>query len=135
MTATPTYLADRYPPKTLARARRAMRCAPFSRSLYEELQERGVPLATIAGVAGVSRGFTTTAIAELPAEDELLWLSMVGILRREVDGQGITDSFRLTPLGRILLTEWREQGAGWVSPVSGVDRLRNGARRWLRSPF
>jgi len=135
MTAIPTYLADRYPPKTLARARRAMRCAPFSQKLYQELQERGVPLATIAGSAGVSQGFTTGAIAELVAEDELLWLSVVGILRREVDGQGITDSFRLTPLGRILLAEWCELGVGWCDQVSLVDRLRNWARRWVRSPF
>jgi hypothetical protein len=135
MTATPTYTADRYTPKTLARARRAMRCAPFSLRLYEELQERGVPLATIAGRAGVSNGFTGGAIAELAAEDELIWLSVVGILRREVDGQGITDSFRLTPLGRILLGEWREVGAGWCGRVSLGDRLRNWLRRWVRSPY
>jgi hypothetical protein len=135
MIATSTYTADRYTPKTLARARRAMRCAPFSLRLYEELQERGVPLATIAGHAGVNNGFTQVAIAELPAEDELLWLSVVGILRREVDGQGITDSFRLTPLGRILVAEWREVGALWVSRLSWIDRLRNWARRWLRLPY
>jgi hypothetical protein len=52
-----------------------------------------------------------------------------------VDGQGITDSFRLTPLGRILLAEWREVGAGWCGRVSLGNRLRNWARRWVRSPF
>jgi len=135
MTATPTYTADRYTPKTLARARRALRCAPFSLALYEELQERGVPLAAIAGRAGVDNGYASRAIAELPAEDELLWLSVVGILRREVDGQGITDSFRLTPLGRILVAEWREIGRSWADRLSFLDRLRNWARRWLRVPY
>lgn len=32
-----------------------------------------------------------------------MWLIQVGVLRREVDGQGITDSYRLAPLGRQLL--------------------------------
>ena len=38
-------------------------------------------------------------------EKTFLWLIKVGILRREVDGQGLTSKIRLTPLGRKLLEE------------------------------
>ncbi len=31
------------------------------------------------------------------------WLITIGVLRREVDGQGLTSKVRLTPLGRQLL--------------------------------
>ena len=36
-------------------------------------------------------------------EDDFLWLIKIGVLRREVDGQGLTSKVRLTPLGRIVL--------------------------------
>ncbi len=33
-------------------------------------------------------------------ESEFMWLIKIGILRREVDGQGLTSKVRITPLGR-----------------------------------
>ena len=39
-------------------------------------------------------------------EDDLIWLIQVGVLRREVDGQGLTERVRLTPMGRKLLDHW-----------------------------
>jgi hypothetical protein len=62
-----------------------------------------------------------------------MWLIQVGILRREVDGQGITDSFRLTPLGRQLVEQWANQGGTLPAP-SFLDRLYNALSRWLRLP-
>ena len=63
-------------------------------------------------------------------EDHLLWLISVGVLRREVDGQGLTSRFRLTPLGRQLLDadpSLLNNGAG------PIDQLRNAMRRaWPR---
>jgi hypothetical protein len=58
----------------------------------------------------------------------------VGVLRREVDGQGITDSFRLTPLGRQLVEKWQPQG-DILPPPTLLDRLYNALSRWLRLPF
>jgi hypothetical protein len=55
-------------------------------------------------------------------------------LRREVDGQGITDSFRLTPLGRQLVEKWENQG-GLLPPPTLLERLYNALSRWLRLPF
>ncbi|MEO0934700.1 MAG: Npun_F0494 family protein, partial [Cyanobacteria bacterium J06641_2] len=68
----------------------------------------------------------------LTADNALVWLIEVGLLRREVDGQGITDSFRLTPLGRQLTESFR--GKIWSSPTI-ADRLLNALTRIFRLPF
>jgi hypothetical protein len=37
------------------------------------------------------------------AEAHFRWLIRLGVLRREVDGQGLTERVRLTPMGRRIL--------------------------------
>lgn len=91
-----------YSPQTLARALRAVQCSPFLPQLFLDLQQQRVALGEISGSNGVTRGYTKQALPELVVENSLMWLMQVGLLRREVDGQGLTDSFRLTPLGRQL---------------------------------
>ena len=54
----------------------------------------------------------------------------MGVLRREVDGQGLTSRFRLTPLGRDLLDGHQ---AELLKPAGWNDRLRQVLRR--RWPF
>jgi hypothetical protein len=56
----------------------------------------------------------------------------VGVLRREVDGQGITDSFRLTPLGHQLIVKLKDQK---LPNPSLSDRYNDFMTRWLRLPF
>ncbi len=122
-----------YPRQTVERAVRAVRCAPFQMSLFMTMRWQSVDLRAIAGSPGVQHGYTRRFLAELVAENELLWLIQVGLLRREVDGQGLTDSFRLTPLGHQLVELWQSSGAGWRGP-SWRDRLYNFLSRWLRLP-
>jgi hypothetical protein len=124
----------RYPASTVKRAERAMRCLPFQLSLFEAMRSQSVPLGAITGQAGVERHYTRNPMSELAVENGLMWLIQVGILRREVDGQGITDRFRLTPLGRQLVEKWEQQG-GTLPPPSLLDRLYNAMSRWLRLPF
>ncbi len=119
--------------RALARARSALGCLPFCLQLFVEMRDRSVPLPKIAGGAGLERGYTTRALAELVAEDHLMWLINVGLLRREVDGQGLTDSFRLTPLGREIVAAWEATGA--LPQPSPWQRYRNWADRRLRLPF
>jgi hypothetical protein len=69
-----------------------------------------IPLKDFVGEVGQQKGFTQRNVRLLEVEDELLWLIRVGVLRREVDGQGITNSFRLTPMG-IRIGE--EMGFSW----------------------
>lgn len=136
MTATPNSRPSiRYPDRTIARADRAMRCAPLQLHLFRLMVHQSVGLPAIAGDLGVQNRYTNQPLSELRAESELLWLIQVGLLRREVDGQGLTDSFRVTPLGRQLVSQWdavegkRQYQPGWL------DRLYNALARWLRFPF
>lgn len=39
------------------------------------------------------------------AEAHFRWLIRLGVLRREVDGQGLTERVRLTPMGRRILED------------------------------
>lgn len=123
-----------YPARTQERAARAMRCAPFRLQLFAAMDKQGVELRAIAGESGVKHRYTRYLLSELAAESSLLWLIQVGILRREVDGQGITDCFRLTPLGHQLTEKWQQQGSSWATP-QWLDRWRNALAQWLRLPF
>jgi hypothetical protein len=97
------------------------------------MMQQSVSLMAIAGQAGLTHGYTQTPLSELLAEAELLWLIQVGLLRREVDGQGLTDSFRVTPLGRQLVQR-HEQGSVRLTPTLG-DRLHHAWNRWFRLPI
>jgi len=67
------------------------------------MRQQSVPLRAIAGKTGMHHGYTRRLLTEQTAEDALLWLIQVGLLRREVDGQGITDSrLRITHLPHTL---------------------------------
>ena len=95
---------------------------------------KSVALNSIAGSSGAEHQWTRHQLSELAVENALLWLIQAGVLRREVDGQGITDSFRLTPLGRQLVEKWEEKGSSF-SRASLGDRLANTLNRWLRLPI
>lgn len=122
-----------YPSQTIQRAERAVRCAPFQLNLFVTMQWQGVSVQTMSGQAGLQNRYTRKLLSELAAETELLWLIQVGVLRREVDGQGLTDSFRLTPLGRQLVDKWQGQG-NLKFTASWLDHLYNAFSRWLRLP-
>lgn len=135
MTALPQSPSGmRYSQRTILRADRAVRCAPFKLALYFSMIDHSVDLSSIAGAAGVQRGYTRSPLIELRAENELLWLMQVGLLRREVDGQGLTNSFRITPLGRQLVQQW-QQGEGREFSAKWRDHLYNALSRWLRLPI
>ena len=107
-----------------------MRCLPFSDHLYRDLQAQGLDANTLwNNRERYGRGKRWHHSSEA-LEDDLRWLITVGVLRREVDGQGLTSRFRLTPLGRDLL-EGRQ--AELLQPPAWNDRLRQALRR--RWPF
>jgi len=123
-----------YPDQTVARAERAMLCAPFVLNLYSTMVLQSVSLNAIARESGVTNHYTRQPLPELAVESGLLWLIQVGLLRREVDGQGLTDSFRVTPLGRQLVQKWQTSGKPIPSPTLR-DRLYNASNRWLKLPI
>ncbi|MDJ0598266.1 MAG: hypothetical protein QNJ37_05445 [Crocosphaera sp.] len=123
-----------YTDRTLTRAERALCCAPFQLTLFAAMKAKSVPLPYIAGQTGVNEGYTIQSLSEQRVERELMWLIQVGLLRREVDGQGITDSFRLTPLGRQIVAKWNSQ-KGHLPQPSWWERLINRFIRWFSLPF
>lgn len=108
-----------------------MRCAPFQFQLFKTMVWQSVPLMAIAKAAGVQNQYTQKFLSEFAVESELLWLIRVGVLRREVDGQGLTDSFRVTPLGRQLVEQWQQGLLAELSAPSLSDRFYNALSRWL----
>ncbi|MDR7994217.1 MULTISPECIES: Npun_F0494 family protein [unclassified Thermosynechococcus] len=119
-------MAIAYSRKVLERGDRALRCSPFLPLLFQTMQQRSVALLEIVGEAGLQSGFTRSPLPALLAEAELDWLIRVGLLRREVDGQGLTDRYRLTPLGQQLIQRYRQPT--WAA--SWGDRWRNQLSRW-----
>jgi hypothetical protein len=123
-----------YSTQTQQRGQRALSCCPFQLALWVAMKDNSVPLPNMAGATGVQQGYTQKSLSEQRVEKELLWLISVGILRREVDGQGITDSFRLTPLGRQLTAQWENNGQNLPAP-SWWERLLNTLTRWFSLPL
>ncbi|NEP87434.1 MULTISPECIES: Npun_F0494 family protein [Okeania] len=122
-----------YPTNTEKRAEIALSCSPFNISLFVTMSDRSVELKSIASEIGFKNAYTRSLISELAAENYLMWLIQVGVLRREVDGQGITDGFRLTPLGHKLVKKYSPKGS-WSQP-SVSDRFYNLINRWFRLPI
>ncbi|WP_319423317.1 Npun_F0494 family protein [Pleurocapsa sp. FMAR1] len=120
-----------YAPRIINRAKRALSCSPFCLKLFKEMRNQSVPIQQIAGETGIKLGYATQAFSEPKTEAKLVWLISVGLLRREVDGQGLTDSFRLTPLGRKIVTQW-EQEQNQIPPASLIDPVFNWLNRWLK---
>ena len=120
-----------YSSKTLKRAERALCCTSFKLSLFVAMRKNSVPLSKIARYTGVKEKYTQKFLSEQRTERDLMWLITVGILRREVDGQGITDSFRLTPLGQTVIAKWESKGRQLSQP-SWWDRIVNNSTRWFR---
>lgn len=133
MTPTTPNPVFRHSQKTLDRAARAVRCAPFRLKLYALMLDQSVALSALIGIPGTRNQLTKRMLSELSADGEMLWLIQVGLLRREVDGQGLTDRFRLTPLGRQLVSQW--QSVGGFGKANLRDRILNTLNRWLRLPI
>ncbi|KZL49677.1 MULTISPECIES: Npun_F0494 family protein [Cyanophyceae] len=121
-----------YTRSTEERAKRSLVCSPFKIVLFETMRQQSVALGAIAMENGLKHGYTKRPLSELVCDNALGWLIQVGVLRREVDGQGITDGFRLTPLGHQLVEQF--QGENFPNP-SWSDRLYNSVIYWFRLPF
>ena len=111
--------------QAIQRARQAVRCLPFRLAFYQEL-EQGALSSTQLAARSDWRRISRRRLSANRTEDHLIWLIQLGVLRREVDGQGLTERVRLTPMGRELLAQW----PGEIPTPSGLDRLLHGLRRW-----
>ncbi|MFQ4135932.1 Npun_F0494 family protein [Nodosilinea sp. PGN35] len=126
-------IALRYPRRSLKRAERAFRCSPFRRELLGDMRSQSVSMRQVCGRGGLKSGYSRRLLPELKAETEMMWLIAVGLLRREVDGQGLTDSFRLTPMGRQVFDALAPLTPAQYRPTLS-DHLYNAWCRWVRWP-
>ena len=102
-----------------------MRCLPFAEAVYRDLQEQGLDAGQLLNNPRLYQRKGSWYRSSDSLENDLRWLICVGVLRREVDGQGLTSRFRLTPLGRQLLDETTDL---LLLPVSWGEWLQ----QWLR---
>jgi hypothetical protein len=87
------------------RATRAVKCLPFKMKFYKTVS------ATAMSGKELCEGenwedFVYAPFGKERAEAHFRWMIKCGILRREVDGQGLTDRVRLTPLGSEVINQW-----------------------------
>jgi hypothetical protein len=122
--------AFQYSDRIVRRAEIALFCSPFKLSLFAAMRNQSVPVLTIASQTGLQENYLKKLIPESRAESELVWLINVGILRREVDGQGLTDSFRLTPLGRQIVNKWENKTDSFPNPTL-LEKIINTLNRWF----
>ena len=109
--------------RALQRARQAVRCLPFRLVFYTTLDQEALSSTQIAAQQDLQR-FTRRTLRANHIEDLLIWLIQLGVLRREVDGQGLTERVRLTPMGRDTIAGWSDA----IPAASALSQLKH----WLR---
>jgi hypothetical protein len=123
-TASPTPQVSAGEQRALQRAAGALRCLPFRRAFYEEVDGKAISAQELCSRSDWSALVFAPFGAER-AEDHFHWLIRLGVLRREVDGQGLTERVRLTPMGRALLRTW----PGEVPRAGLRERIQANFRR------
>jgi hypothetical protein len=108
----------------LRRATNSLRCLPFRRAFYEEVSEQPISSGELCRREDWAR-LVFAPFGTERAEAHFRWLIRLGVLRREVDGQGLTERVRLTPMGREVLARW----PGEIPRAGLRERIHENFRR------
>ena len=90
--------------KIFRRAKEGIRNCPFNFFFFQSLQECSLSANNV--FLNKSKYLNQEFMfinSSLFIENEFLKLIRIGVLRREVDGQGLTSKVRITPIGRQVL--------------------------------
>ena len=90
--------------KIFRRAKKGIRNCPFNLLLFQSLQKESLSAQDV--FENKSKYFRQEFMlinSSLFIENEFLKLIKIGVLRREVDGQGLTSKVRITPIGRQVI--------------------------------
>ena len=90
--------------KIFRRAKKGIRNCPFNLFLFQSLLEGSLSAQDV--FMNKSKYLNQEFMfinSSLFIENEFLKLIKIGVLRREVDGQGLTSKVRITPIGRQVL--------------------------------
>ena len=90
--------------KIFKRAIKGIRSSPFNLFLFQSLLEQSLSAEKVFlnKTKYLDQEFMFIH-SSLFIENEFLRLIKIGVLRREVDGQGLTSKVRITPIGRQVL--------------------------------
>ena len=90
--------------KIFRRAKKGIKNCPFNLFLFQSLQKGSLSAENvfINKSKYLNQEFMFIS-SSLFIENEFLRLIKIGVLRREVDGQGLTEKVRITPIGRQVL--------------------------------
>ena len=90
--------------KIFKRAKQGIRNCPFNFFLFQSLQEGSLSAEDVfLNKSNYLKQDYMFINSSLLIENEFLKLIRIGVLRREVDGQGLTSKVRITPIGRQVL--------------------------------
>ncbi len=90
--------------KIFRRAKQGIKNCPFNSFLFQSLKEGSLSAQNV--FQNKSKYLNKEFIfinSSIFIENEFLKLIKIGVLRREVDGQGLTAKVRITPIGRQVL--------------------------------
>jgi len=116
--------ASEVDPIALHRAERSVRCLPFRRAFYVHVAQQPISSRELCQ-RDDGRTLVFVGFGPERCDDHFRWLIRLGVLRREVDGQGLNERVRLTPLGRRLL----ERLPGEIPRAGLRERLHEHLRR------
>ena len=104
--------------KIFRRAKKGMRNSPFKFFLFESLQRGSLSAQNVFENKSkyLNKEFMFVN-SSLFIENEFLNLIKIGVLRREVDGQGLTAKVRITPIGRQILESHANLFTKKISPI------------------
>ena len=85
------------------RAMRSITCLPFKKFFYEQVDHLSMSAEELCSKQDWEQ-YVFVSFSKERADEHFNWMIRLGILRREVDGQGLTSRIRLTPLGRKVIT-------------------------------
>ena len=90
--------------KIFRRAKKGIRNCPFNLFLFQSLKKESLSAQDVFENKSkyLSQEFMFIN-SSLFIENEFLKLIKIGVLRREVDGQGLTSKVRITPTGREVI--------------------------------
>ena len=95
--------------KIFKRAKKGIKNCPFNIYLFQSLQKDSLSAQNVFDnkTKYLNQEFMFIN-SSLFIENEFLKLIKIGVLRREVDGQGLTSKVRITPIGRQVLENGSE---------------------------
>ncbi len=92
--------------RIINRAHIAIKCLPLNCNFYIDAKDYGL---NAQEVFELKEKYSSTSKKWFKnnesVEKTFQWLIIIGVLRREVDGQGLTSKIRLTPLGRKIIQD------------------------------